>query len=64
METLHSHEEARTVPGRPISPEVVIPLTGRLETYNEELELIEMRYQQSLALAGLEDLFAEGQFGG
>ncbi len=64
METLRSHQEARAQPARPISPEAAIPLTGRLETYNEELELIEMRYQQSLALARLEDLFAEGHFGG
>ncbi len=30
----------------------------------EELELIEMRYQQALALMNLEDLFAEGLLDG
>jgi hypothetical protein len=28
---------------------------------DEELELIEVRYQQALALINLEDLFADGQ---
>jgi hypothetical protein len=28
---------------------------------DEELELIDMRYRQALALMNLEDLFAEGQ---
>jgi hypothetical protein len=31
-------------------------------TTDDELELIEMRYQQALALKNLVDLFAEGQF--
>jgi len=64
METLGSHQEARTQAARPKSPEIAIPLTGRLETYNEELELIELRYQQSLALVRLEEVFAEAEFGG
>jgi hypothetical protein len=34
---------------------------NRRETTAEELELIEMRYRQALALISLEDLFAEGQ---
>jgi hypothetical protein len=32
----------------------------RSDTTDEELELIEMRYRQALALMNLEDLFAEG----
>jgi hypothetical protein len=36
-------------------------LAERRETSDEELELIEMRYQQMLAIENLEDLFAEGQ---
>jgi len=39
----------------------LLTLTARRETTNEEFELIEMRYQQALALMNLEDLFAEGQ---
>jgi hypothetical protein len=30
----------------------------------DELELIEMRYQEALALADLQALFAEGRFAG
>jgi hypothetical protein len=37
--------------------------TTRGDATDEELELIAIRYQQALALANLEDLFAEGQFG-
>jgi len=33
----------------------------RRETTEEELELIELRYRQALALMNLEALFAEGQ---
>jgi hypothetical protein len=36
-------------------------MTMRCETTDEELELIEMRYKQALALTNLEDLFADGQ---
>jgi hypothetical protein len=39
-------------------------LAERRETSDEELELIEMRYQQTLAIENLEDLFAEGQLDG
>ena len=35
--------------------------TQRRETTDDELELIEMRYRQALALRNIEDLFAEGQ---
>lgn len=33
----------------------------RRATTDEELELLEMRYQQALALMNLQALFAEGQ---
>jgi len=36
-------------------------LTEPSEATDIDLELIEMRYQQMLALMNLEDLFAEGQ---
>ena len=36
-------------------------MTKRGESTDEEWELIDMRYQQALALMNLEDLFAEGQ---
>src|ERR1700731_3183517 len=36
-------------------------MTKHREITDEELELIEMRYRQALALTNLEDLFAEGQ---
>jgi len=35
-------------------------LAERRDTTDEELELIEMRYQQALALVNLQALFAEG----
>ena len=35
-------------------------LAKRRDTTDEELELIEMRYQQALALMNLQALFAEG----
>jgi hypothetical protein len=43
------------------SQEIFIVSTARLEISDEELELIEMRYQQWLALMNLEDLFVEGR---
>ena len=52
----------------PVRPEI-IPLelftvvTQRREITDEELELIEMRYRQALALKNVEELFAEGQLG-
>jgi predicted RNA-binding protein with PIN domain len=42
------------------SMEITTVMTRRRETSDEELELIEMRCQQALALMSLEDLFAEG----
>jgi hypothetical protein len=42
-------------------PQQIFNLLARgRETTDEELELIERRYQQMLALKNLEDLFAEG----
>jgi hypothetical protein len=38
--------------------------TKRREITDEELELIEMRYQQAQALMKLEHLFSEGQLDG
>jgi hypothetical protein len=40
--------------------EISAVMTERRETTDEELELIEMRYQQALALLNLESLFADG----
>jgi len=40
--------------------EISTVMTKCRETTDEELEFIEMRYQQALALVNLEALFAEG----
>jgi hypothetical protein len=66
------YTEARGLLARPASPQkcrelqpkeisVATTLTERCGVTDEELELIEMRYQQALAIMNLEDLFAEGQ---
>jgi hypothetical protein len=39
----------------------LLTLTELRKTTDEEFELIEMRYQQALALMNLEVLFADGQ---
>jgi hypothetical protein len=45
-----------------LQPQQIFKLSAdRRETTDEELELIEMRYQQMLAIENLEDLFAEGR---
>jgi hypothetical protein len=74
METLPGHLEThphvrsesaqdhRELQPRHIS--VPLALTEPREFVDEELELIEMRYQQALALMNLQDLFAEGQLDG
>jgi len=72
METQPSYTEARATPAwsesaqgyrelqsREIS--TLLTLTESRGGADEEIELIEMRYQQALALMNLEDLFAEGQ---
>jgi hypothetical protein len=41
--------------------EIPARLTIRHEATEDELDLIEIRYQHALALLNLEDLFAEGQ---
>jgi hypothetical protein len=55
-ESAQDHREVQT---RDISAPLV--LTEPREFVDEGLELIEMRYQQALALMNLQDLFAEGQ---
>ena len=42
------------------SMEISTVMARPRETTDDELELIEMRYQQALALSNLEPLFAEG----
>ena len=70
METHPLYTKAHALPGRSVSTqsrleiksmEISTVMTKRRETTEEELELIEMRYQQALALMNLEDLFADGQ---
>jgi hypothetical protein len=46
---------------RELQPPTLLTLTDRCAVTDEELELIDMRYRQALALMNLEDLFAEGQ---
>jgi len=71
METLRSFKKARASPARSVSTRTRLKVKSmeisavrrkRRETIDEELELIEMRYQQALALTNLEDLFAAGLF--
>jgi len=72
MEALPSGTEGRPLPAwsissherRPFQPpenSTLLPLTELLEVSDDDLELIEMRYRQMLALMNLEALFAEGQ---
>jgi hypothetical protein len=69
MDTQPSHAEARTSPAQPGSAQARLDIRSmeistvmkRRETTDEELELIDMRYRQALAVMSLEDLFAEGQ---
>jgi hypothetical protein len=69
METLPLYTEAHNLLTRSVSTqapleiksmEISTVMTKRGETTEEELEIIEMRYQQALALSNLEWLFAEG----
>ena len=69
METLPSYKEALVSSARSVSTQVRLEIksmeistvmTKCRETTDEELEFIEMRYQQALALVNLESLFAEG----
>jgi hypothetical protein len=72
METLPSDAESRASPGwfvssqerRQPQPQLIstsLKLTEIHDVTDEELELIDMRYQRALALMNLETLFAEGQ---
>ena len=54
-----SAQKRRKLPPYVIS--TLLRLTKRCGISDEESELIEMRYQQALALLNLENLFAEGQ---
>ena len=73
METLPldpgSRAPARTVSSqerRQIQPQLIsasLTLTEIRETTDDELQFIEIRYQQFVALMNLEPLFAEGQLG-
>jgi hypothetical protein len=72
METLPLYKDARALPARTVSTQARLEAnsvdisavrTKHRETTDEEMELIEMRYQQALALSNLEDLFAAGQLG-
>ena len=72
METLSPYNETRALPARSVATQAtpkirsleISALTRRREITSEELELIEMRYQQALALMKLEQLFSEGQLDG
>jgi len=72
METLPLYTDARALPAWPVSAHgrrelrpqeisTLLTLTKRREVTDEEIELIEMRHEQALALMNLEELFAEGQ---
>jgi hypothetical protein len=66
MEMQPHHHEARTSSARSAAAQVRVEVkamerTKRREISAEEFELIEMRYQQALAVWQLEELFAEGQ---
>ena len=70
MKALRSSKDSGTFPAGSAAPKARLELqpqqifnllAERRETTDEELELIEMRYQQMLAIENLEDLFAEGQ---
>jgi hypothetical protein len=72
MTTLPLYAKARPLPAASIlvhqhpelqPQEVSMLLTVRIEITDETFEIIEMRYQQTLALANLEYLYAEGLLG-
>ncbi|MGD0491214.1 MAG: hypothetical protein ABSC32_06680 [Steroidobacteraceae bacterium] len=54
-----SAQDHRAIQPRDIS--ALLVFTESSECDDEGLEIIEMRYQQALALMSLQDLFAEGQ---
>jgi hypothetical protein len=65
------HISARLTPTSESAPErrelerprvsILLTWAERCAVTDEELELIDMRYRQALALMNVEDLFAEGQ---
>ena len=57
-----SQQDHRELQPREISALLAVMEPG--EFVDEGLELIDMRYQQALALVNLQDLFAEGQLDG
>jgi len=66
MQMQPHHHKARTPSARSAATRVRVEIktmekTTRREVSAEEFELIEMRYQQALAVLLLEELFAEGQ---
>ncbi len=72
METLPSNAEAGSSPAwsvaaqapgkvQPYLISASLTLTELRQVTDSDIELIEMRYQQMLALMNLEGLFAEGQ---
>jgi hypothetical protein len=72
METITFHIEARASPAWPVSSQdrrqpqtqlisTSLRLTEIREATDHDLQFIEMRYQQKLALMNLETLFADGQ---
>ena len=66
MEMQPHHHKARTSSARSAAAPARVEIkamekTKRREISAEEFELIEMRYQQALAVSQLEELFAEGQ---
>jgi hypothetical protein len=63
---MQPHHEARPSSARSAGVEVrvevkAVEVCKRREISVEEFELIEMRYQQALAVLQLEELFAEGR---
>jgi hypothetical protein len=72
METLPSDSESQASPAwlvssqerQKLQPQLIsasLTLTEISDVTDSDFELIEMRYQQGLALMNLETLFAEGQ---
>jgi hypothetical protein len=66
MQMQPHHHKARTPSARSAATQVRVEIktmekTTRREVSAEEFELIEMRYEQSLAVLQLEELFAEGE---
>ena len=72
MDTQPIHTDGSALPAPSLSAparlqiiflEISTVTKKRREATDEDLELIEMRYRQAVALMNLEDLFAQGQIG-